>query len=122
MFVNQIVTTRAPRDESFTVDREGALVRSVVPRRGRPYQHRCLPETLQAVAHTIDIAAGGAFTIEGIVEAEGLPFTQVATAVAFMKERGCVITEGRRIYAAGRCLYEDAMIEYHAQREKGPGA
>ena len=26
----------------------------------------------------------------------------------------------RRSFAAGRCAFEDAMIEYHALREKGP--
>jgi hypothetical protein len=112
---------RAPRDESFSVDREGALVRSVVPRRGEPYQHRCFPGTFEAVAHAADRAAGEGFTLEEVVEAEGLPFSQVATALAFLKERGCVITEGRRSYAAGPGAFEDAMTEYHALREKPEG-
>ena len=47
------------------------------------------------------------------------PSTQTAVAMAFMKERGCVVTRYRRNYAAGRCVFEDAMIEYHALREKG---
>ncbi|MCC7390526.1 MAG: hypothetical protein IT431_17375 [Phycisphaerales bacterium] len=112
---------RAPRAESYAVDRGGALVRSVTPRRGEPYQHRCLAETFQAVAHAIDEAAGGAFTLEEIVEAEGLPFSQVATALAFLKERGCVITVGRRSYAPGPGVFEDAMTEYHALREAASG-
>ena len=29
------------RDETFRIDRIGMLVRSVVPRRGKPYDHRC---------------------------------------------------------------------------------
>ncbi|MBZ0171918.1 MAG: hypothetical protein K8E66_06025 [Phycisphaerales bacterium] len=110
-----------PREETFTVDRSGALVRSVVPRRGEPYQHRCLFETFRSVAYAIDEAAGEGFTLEEIVEAEDLPSSQVATALAFLKERGCVVTEGRRSFAAGPGAFEDAMTEYHALREKPEG-
>jgi hypothetical protein len=39
-------------------------------------------------------------------------------ALAFMKERGCVVTRYRRNYAASRCLFEDAMTEYWALAEK----
>jgi len=31
-----------------------------------------------------------------------------------LKERGCVRTEFRRCFPASACLFEDAMIEYHA--------
>jgi hypothetical protein len=113
--------TQAPRAESFAVDRDGALVRSVVPRRGESYQHRCLFETFEAVAHAADKAAGEGLTLEEVVDAEGLPSSQVATALAFLKERGCVVTEGRRSYAAGPGAFEDAMTEYHALREKPEG-
>ncbi|MCC7388312.1 MAG: hypothetical protein IT431_06050, partial [Phycisphaerales bacterium] len=47
--------------------------------------------------------------------------SQVATALAFLKERGCVVTEGRRSYAPGPGVFEDAMTEYHALREKPEG-
>ena len=29
------------RAEAFRIDPDGCLVRSVVPRRGQPYEHRC---------------------------------------------------------------------------------
>ncbi|MCC7387509.1 MAG: hypothetical protein IT431_01945, partial [Phycisphaerales bacterium] len=47
--------------------------------------------------------------------------SQVATALAFLKERGCVVTEGRRSYAPGPGVFEDAMTEYHALREAASG-
>ena len=109
------------RDETFSVDRAGALCRSVVPRRGRPYVHRCEPASLETVAHAIDEALGKGVTLEEVAAAEGLPHTQVAVALAFLKERGCVAVEGRRSYAAGGCAHLDAMTEYHALREKPEG-
>jgi hypothetical protein len=40
--------------------------------------------------------------------------TQAAVALAFWKERSCVVTRYRRNYAADNWLSEDAMTEYHA--------
>jgi len=40
-------------------------------------------------------------------------------SLAFMKERGCIDTEGKRNYGKV-ATHLDAMIEYHALREKGP--
>lgn len=45
---------------------------------------------------------------------EGLPFTQVAVALAFLKERGIVDTRYRRNYAATRSVHLDAMTEFYA--------
>ena len=109
------------RDETFSVDRAGALCRSVVPRKGRPYVHRCEPASLEKVAHAIDEAGGKGATLEEIAAAEGLPFTQAAVALAFLKERGCVVVEGRQSYPASGCVHLDAMTEYHALREKPAG-
>jgi len=47
-----------------------------------------------------------------------LPWTQVAVAVAFLKERGCIRpTHGRKHEAATGDVFLDAMTEFHALRE-----
>ena len=108
----------ATRDETFTV-LDGHLVRTVAPARGKPYEHRCPLASFERVAHAIDEAGGDGFTLETLVEHEDLPFTQVAVALAFMKERGCVTTRYRRSYAATDCVHLDAMTELYALAENG---
>lgn len=111
----------AGRLGSFRVAPDGALVRAVVPRRGDPYEHRCQMGTLVAIAHRFDETDRGE-TVESLAEAEDVPVTQVATALAFLLERGMVERAGRRSHAASGCVHLDAMTEYHALREKGvPG-
>ncbi|MCA9253436.1 MAG: hypothetical protein KDA54_20075 [Phycisphaerales bacterium] len=108
------MATRRQRSETFEVQ-DGYLIREVVPRRGKPYTHRCSLATFEHVAHAIDEAGHGCFTLETIVADEDLPFTQVAVALAFLKERGIIETHFRRNFAAtigGTHL--DAMTEYHA--------
>ena len=105
------------RDETFRIDRNGMLVRAVVPRRGRPYEHRCPLDTLEAVCHRFD-EHGEGDTVETIAEAIDAPMTQVATALAFLLERGIVTVEHRRNYPATIDVHLDAMTEYHALREK----
>jgi len=105
------------RDETFSVDRNGMLVRAVVPRRGRAYEHRCSLETLVAVCHRFD-EHGEGDTVETIAKAIDAPITQVATAMAFLLERGIVTVEHRRNYPATIDVHLDAMTEYHALREK----
>ena len=107
------------REDTFHIDRDGSLVRAATPRRGKPYRHRCQRETLEAVAHAIDEAGDAGFVLEEIVAGEGLPSSQAATAIAFLKERGCVTTEGRRAYAASGCVHLDAMTEYPALKTGG---
>ena len=108
----------ATRDETFTM-LDGHLVRAVAPARGKPYRHRCPLASFERVAHAIDETGGDGFTLETLVEHEDLPFTQVAVALAFMKERGCVTTRYRRSYAATDGVHLDAMTEYHALAENG---
>ncbi len=103
----------ATRDETFAV-LDGHLIRTVTPARGKPYEHRCPLASFEQVAHAIDEAGGDGFTLETLIEREGLPFTQVAVALAFMKERGCVEPRHRRNYAATDCVHLDAMTEFHA--------
>lgn len=92
---------------------EGTLAMSVAPRRGRPYTHRCVLDTYEQVAYDIEKHARGV-TIEEMRERLDLPHTQIAVALAFMKERGCVVVRRRRSFSASRVFYEDAMLEYQA--------
>lgn len=109
------------RTEAFRVEPGGCLVRSVVPQRGEPYEHRCTLATFEAVAVAVGVAGPDPVTLEDIRERCGLPWTQVAVAVAFLKERGIIAPAGNRAHAAvGGDAYLDAMTEYHALRER-PG-
>jgi len=106
------------RIDTFSVE-DAHLVRSAQPRRGKPYVHRCPYEAYTDVGWAIEKAGASGFTLEDLVATTQLPHTQVAVALAFLKERGCVETRYRRTYAAADYVYEDALIEYHALREKG---
>jgi len=107
------------RDETFSVV-ENILIRSVVPAQGKPYQHTCDQDVFENVCHAIDELAGRSFTGEEIREAIQAPFTQVAVAIAFLKERGCIVPTIRRKHVGATSdVHCDAMIEWHALREKG---
>lgn len=106
-------------DETFDIDRDH-LVRRVVPRRGAPYEHRCPKAAFEEVAHAVEDMRTGV-TLDRIQAATGLPFTQVAVALAFMKERGCLAPEHGRTQSAPEGLHLDAMTEFHALREKPIG-
>ena len=112
------MTTTRERIESFEVT-DGHLVRKVVPVRGERYEHRCPKASFEQVAHAIDEAGDASFTLETIVECENLPFTQVAVALAFLKERGIVETRYRRNYSATDSVHLDAMTEFYALAENG---
>ncbi len=115
--------------ETFAVDAaSGALLRRVVPRRGTPYEHACTRAVYEEVAHAIDLMGSATFTMEevrakvgGGDESKMPPWSQVATAIAFLKERSCIVPgRERKHVAATDDTWLDAMIEYHALREKGP--
>ena len=108
----------AERNETFEVI-DDHLVHKVVPRRGEPYEHRCPRKAFEQVAFAIDEAGDVAFTLESLAQGEDLPFTQVAVALAFFKERGIVETRYRQNYAATQCAHLDAMTEYFALAENG---
>ena len=107
------MTAADKRNETFEVH-DDHLVRKVVPRRGQPYEHRCPRGSFEQVAHAIEEAGEEGFTLELLVKREDLPFTQVAVALAFLKERGIVETRYRRNYAATDGVHLDAMTEYCA--------
>lgn len=105
------------RGETFAVE-DDCLVRRVVPRRGKPYEHRCEKNSFETIAYAIDDLAGEAFILDGLRLHTGVPWTQIAVAVAFLKERGCVVpVHGRKHVAATKAVFEDAMTEFHALRE-----
>ena len=112
------MTATHERNETFEVV-DDHLVRKVVPRRGESYEHRCLLKSFEQVAHAVDELASEGFTLESLVKHEDLPFTQVAVALAFLKERGIVETRYRRNYAATQCVHLDAMTEFCALAENG---
>lgn len=112
------MTSTNERTETFEVE-DDHLIRRVVPRRGEPYEHRCPRASFEQVAHAIDEAGNESFTLELLVEREDLPFTQVAVALAFFKERGIVQTRDPRNYAATGAVHLDAMTEFYALAEKG---
>lgn len=75
-----------PHDETFAVE-DGFLVRRVVPRRGRPYEHRCPADAFENVAWAIDDREAP-YTLDDLQAATRLPFTQVAVMLAFLKSGG----------------------------------
>ena len=108
------------RRESFHVDDSGALVRTVTPVKGEPYAHRCAFGCYESTAYVI-AEADGPFTLKDLRCTADAPWTQMNVALAFLKERSVVIPScSRKHIAAGTGTFEDAMIEYHALREKGP--
>lgn len=110
------MTATYERNESFTV-LDGHLVRKIAPRRGQPYEHRCPRASFEQVAHAAEELGESGFTLESLVRRENLPFTQVAVALAFFKERGIVEARYRRNYAATRCVHLDAMTEFFVLAE-----
>ena len=62
------------------------------------------------ITHAADELGEAGFTLDELAEAAGTTNTQAAVSLAFMKERGCVVTRYRRCFAASGCLFEDAMI------------
>lgn len=120
------VPRAAAAAESFRVE-DGVLIRSVIPKRGRgePYEHACTLEVFEAVCHAVDELDGGATALDDLVARTGLPHSQVNTALAFLKERGCLVpARGRRHAAArgGGGVHLDAMTEYHAIKDGSPGS
>jgi hypothetical protein len=99
--------------------RHGVLVRTVVPRRGKPYVQRCDLESFAEVAYLIDDLVGErddrSLTTPKMWEnLPNVPHTQASVALDFLKERGVVRVEGRRSYPASNVPFEDALCEWHA--------
>ena len=110
------------RDVVFGV-LDNHLVRTVTFVDGRRYEHRCSYQTYETVAEAVDQtpAEGEGVALEPLARSLDLPYTQVNVALEFMKERGVVTTRARRNYPASNFAFLDALIEYHAFREKPLG-
>ena len=90
---------------------------------GRGYVHRCERESFGSVAWAFEEECPpSGYTLKTLAQVTGAPMTQVNVALAFLKERGCIITRFRRHYPASTFLFEDAMIEYLALAEGGESA
>jgi len=100
----------------FSVDAQGFLVKDALPRRGRPYKHRCRLSDFEAIAHAIDDAAGEPWVGEQMAAAEDVPYSAAAVAIGFLLERGCIERVGRQNVAASGCVHLDGMIEFEALR------
>ena len=102
------------REVRFEVER-GKLVRYVSRADGRGHVQRTTLTVLKEICWFIESRAkDGATTAELWDALPTFPTTQISVALDFVKQRGCVITDGRRNYPASDILFEDAMIEYHA--------
>ena len=104
----------SPRQVRFAVERT-KLVRYVQRTDGRGHVQRATLATLREVAWFIEGHATAGVTTNELWDAlPDVPTTQIAVALDFLKDRGCIETRGRRNYPASDCLFEDAMIEFHA--------
>ena len=93
----------------------GHLVGTVEFKDGRSYTQRCSLEAYKDVAWANEEHANEGVTTATLWEAlPDVPCTQISVALDFLKERGCVRTEFRRSFPASGCLFEDALVEYHA--------
>ncbi|MEW6198069.1 MAG: hypothetical protein AB1601_05315 [Planctomycetota bacterium] len=115
-------TTRE-RSESFEVF-DDHLIRKVGPARGQPYEHRCPRAAFEQIAHAAEELGAAGFAIEEVVAYErcagrDATFTNVAVALAFLRERSILDVRYRRNYAATDAVHLDAMTEYWALAENG---
>ncbi len=113
-----VITATTQRVETFSVE-NGHLARKVVPRRGTPYEHRCSKAAFERIAHAAEELGEQGFTLTSLVEYErsggrDVTFTNVAVALAFLKERGIVETRYRRNFAATQSVHLDSMTEFLA--------
>jgi hypothetical protein len=111
------------RDETFEV-LDDHLIRKVNPVRGRPYEHRCPRASFEQIAHAAEEFGLQGFTLESLLEYErnagrDVTFTNVAVALAFMRERSILDVRHRHNHAATDAVHLDAMTEYHALAENG---
>ena len=119
------------RNETFEVF-DDHLVRQVVPVRGQPYEpcpersrrNRCPRAAFEQISHAAEELGDQGLPLDAVVEYErqagrDVTFTQVAVALAFLRERSILDVRYRRNYAATDAVHLDAMTEYHALAEHG---
>src|SRR6185295_10872247 len=89
----------------FMVER-GKLVRYVSYADGRGHVQRASLAMLKEVSWLIEARAKDGVTTGEMWEAlPDFPCTQISVAFAFLKERGCVVTQCRRNYPASDMLF-----------------
>lgn len=107
--------------ETFTVEHD-QLIRSVIPDRGKPYEHSCDLETYKLTLHEIDDLNGRLFIYEDVVELTNLPASRIATAIAFLKERSIIVPAlSRRHKASSDHIFLDGMCEWSALAQPETG-
>lgn len=108
---------RRTRTVDYAVEDDGSLRRTVKLSDGTEYVHRCTREHFEQVAYAFTDQQG--HTLKQLAKALDLPYTQVNVAMEFLKERGCIVVKSkRRTHAASNFVYEDAMVEYLALRDR----
>jgi hypothetical protein len=84
------------------------------PRRRTGYKQLCTLAVFEEVVSLLEERGHeGVTTNELWAGLPDQPCTQISIALAFLKERGCVETIGRRSYVASATLHEDALAEFH---------
>jgi len=106
---------RSAEDRQTFTACDGFLVRTACRQDGSSYQHRCSLDAYTAVAGYLEEHAAEGVTTNALWDGlPKVPCTQAAIALAFLKERGCVVVRRRRCYPASDFLLEDALIEFYA--------
>src|SRR5687768_2660863 len=109
---------RRTRTVSYSVTDDGSLRRTIQLSDGKAYTHHCTRAVYEAIAYAMEDGQG--HTGQALSRLLNEPFTQVDVAFQFLKDRGVIETRHkRRSLAASKCVYEDAMIEYHALQDRG---
>lgn len=103
---------RRRRQEAFGVDRLRQLVRTVVPARGRRYQHKCSQEVLAEVCHYAQARGRAGFSSTEMWRDLEVPSSQASTALAFLKEHSLIERASRRNFPGGPAIFEHAMTDY----------
>lgn len=96
------------------------------PRSGKTYLQHCSRSAFVAMVRALEVfaVADEAFTLPLLIDiVQGHPMTQIAVALAFLKERSIVVPAGvAKMSVVGEGyrfgLYEDAMCEWHALAEE----
>jgi hypothetical protein len=108
---------------AFAVE-DGCLVMTARPRLGgASYRHTCPLESFAEVAHAIEAAGEAGLSREELHERTAIAWTRINVALVFMDERSIITRAGKRgrlVVTRSPVLVEEALVEYHALREKGP--
>ena len=103
-------------NETFSV-RESVLTRSVVPKRGTPYQHTCDQDVFEAVTHLIDELNGATFTYEEVRQTlaairSGPPYPYERDGISFGNRE-------RLLPSKPRGYYREYTVRTPGERTRG---